>query len=46
MRRIVDAQEPALQRAQGVISSALILAIIEEALEEGSAGPATRVQMH
>jgi len=46
MRRIVDAQEPALQRAQGVISSALILSIIEEALEEGPAGPATRVRMH
>ena len=46
MRRIVDAQEPALQRAQGVISSALILSIIEEALEEGPAGPATPVRMH
>lgn len=46
MRRIVDAQEPALQRAQGVISSALIVSIIEEALEEGPAGPVTRVRMH
>ena len=46
MRSIVDAQEPALQRAQGVISSALILSILEEALEEGSARPATRVRMH
>ena len=46
MRRIVDAQEPALQHAHGVISSALILSIIEEALEEGAAGPATRVRMH
>ena len=46
MQRIVDGQEPALKRAQGVISSALILSIIEEALEEGSAGPPTRVQLH
>ena len=46
MRRIVDGQEPALQRAQGVISSALIVSIIEEALEEGPAGPATRARMH
>jgi len=46
MRRIVDAQEPGLQRAQGVISSALIVSIIEEALEEGPAGPATRARMH
>ena len=46
LERIVDEQEPALQRAQGAISNALILSILEEALEEGSAGPATRVRMH
>src|SRR5215472_7623998 len=46
MRRIVDAQEPALQREQGAISSAIVLSTIEEALEEGPAGLATRVRMH
>ena len=46
MQRIVDAQEPALKRAQGVISNALIMSIIEQALEEGPDGPATQVRMH
>jgi hypothetical protein len=46
MQRIVDAQEPALKRAEGVISRALIISIIEEALEEVPDGPATPVRMH
>src|SRR6516164_261041 len=43
LQRIMDEREPAIRRAQGVISSALLMSIIEEALEEG---PATRVRMH
>ena len=43
LERIVDEQEPALQRAQGAISNALILSTIEQALGQE---PATRVRMH
>jgi hypothetical protein len=43
LERIVDEQEPALQRAQGVISNALILSTIEQALGQE---PAMRVRMH
>jgi hypothetical protein len=43
MQRIADGQEPALKRAEGVLSQALIMSIIEQALDEE---PATPVRMH
>ena len=43
LERIMQQREPALRRAQGVISNALLLSIIEQALEED---PATPVRMH
>jgi len=43
LRRIMDEREPAIRRAQGIISNDLLVSIVEQALEEE---PAARVWMH
>jgi len=42
---IMDEREPAIRRAQGIISNDLLLSMIEHALE-GQEEPATPVRMH
>ena len=43
LQRIMDEREPAIRRAQGIVSNDLLLSIIEQALDEE---PATRVRIH
>jgi hypothetical protein len=45
LQRIMDEREPAIRRAQGIISNELLRAIIEQGLE-GEEEPATPVRMH
>ena len=43
LQRIMDEREPAIRRAQGIISHDLLVSIVEQALE---GEPAARVWMH
>ena len=43
LQRIMDEREPAIRRAQGIISHDLLVSIVEQALERE---PAARVWMH
>ena len=44
LQRIMDEREPAIRRAEGIISNALLMSIIEQAFDQEE--PATRVRVH